>query len=297
MPLIVNSQAVEDGILEAEFAQIKSYFEQMGNVSCCERDDEFRGYARDNIIARVLLLQESARRVGALPAAEVDAAMAALEQSHGGQSELLAALGATPDQLGLVRNDIEADLRLRKMIDALSEQENPPDDMALRQYYQDHQDAFLTAEQVRASHILKSVRRSEERQKAFEDLRTVRQQLLAGADFETLAREHSDKAAEHIDFGFFKRGELPEEVEVVAFSSEVGELSPIFLSTYGYHLIKVTDRKPPTPQPFDEVRAEVLNRLLADRRTQVTRKLVEELKKTAIVEDQTPKMETPVHIH
>jgi parvulin-like peptidyl-prolyl isomerase len=297
VPLVINGQSIEDGIIEAEFAQIKSYFEQMGNVSCCERDDEFRGYARDNVIARVLLLQESTRRIAALPAEEVDAAMAALEQSHGGQQALLADLGATPDQLDLVRNDVAADLRLRKMIDTVCAQETPPDDTSLRQYYQDHLDAFLTAEQVRASHILKTVRRSEDRQKAYEELRSVRQQLLAGADFETLAREHSDKAAEHIDFGFFKRGELPEEVEVVAFSSEVGEVSPIFLSTYGYHVIKVTDRKPPTPRPFDETQTEVRDRLIADRRAEVTRKLVEELKKSAKVEDQTPKVEAPVHVH
>jgi len=297
VPLIINGQSVEDGVVEAEFAQIKSYFEQMGNVSCCERDGEFRGYARDNIIARVLLLQESARRIGALPAAEVDAAMAVLEQSHGGQHAFLAALGAMPDQLDLVRNDVEADLRMQKMIDALCAERNPPDETELRRYYQEHLDAFLTAEQVRASHILKSARRSEDRQKAYDELRTVRQRLIAGADFETLARQHSDKAAEHIDFGFFKRGELPEEVEAVAFSSEVGEVSPIFLSTYGYHVIKVTDRKPPTPRPFDEIQGEVRDRLLADRRTVVTRELVEQLKKTATVEDQTPKADAPVHVH
>jgi hypothetical protein len=297
VPLKINGQSVEDGIVEAEFAQIKSYFEQMGNVSCCERDDEFRGYARDNIIGRVLLLQESSRRIAALPVAEVDAAMAQLEQAHGGQQALLGALGAMPDQLDLVRKDVEADLRLRKMIDALCQQHNAPDETILRKYYQDHLDAFLTTEQVRASHILKSVRRSEDREKAYDELRKVRRELLAGGDFETLARQHSDKAAEHIDFGFFKRGELPEEVEVVAFSSDVGEVSPIFLSTYGYHLIKVTDRQPPTPRAFDEVRADVLDRLMTERRAQVSRELVEQLKRSAVIEDDMPKVDAPVHVH
>ncbi len=247
MPLTINGQAVEDGVVEAEFAQIKTYFERLGNVSCCERDDEFRGYARENIIARVLLLQESGRRIGALPADEIDAAMHALEQSHGGREQLLAALGASPEQLDLVRNDVAADVRVRKMVDALCDLEGQPDEQSLRQYYADHQDAFMSAEEVRASHILKTARRAEDRQKAFDELRSVRQQLVGGADFDTLAREHSDKAAEHIDFGYFKRGELPEEVEVVAFSIAAGEISPIFLSAYGYHLIKVTGRKPPAP--------------------------------------------------
>ena len=52
MPLRINGQEVEDGIIEGEFAQIKSHFERIGNVSCCERDEEFRGYAKHNVIAR-----------------------------------------------------------------------------------------------------------------------------------------------------------------------------------------------------------------------------------------------------
>jgi peptidyl-prolyl cis-trans isomerase C len=288
MPLVINGQPVDDSFVEAEFAQIKSHYERMGNVSCCERDDEFRGYARDNIVSRVLLLQESTRRIGPLPTDEVDAAYQALEQKHGGPEALLAALGATPDQVPLIRNDVEADLRLRKMIDALSSQQEQPDNSAQRKYYQDHLQAFLTPEEVRASHILKTVRRVEDRQKAFDELRVIRPELIAGADFDEMAKQHSDKAAEHIDFGFFKRGELPEEVEVVAFSSEFGEVSPIFLSAYGYHIIKVTDRKPSVPKPFEEVQEEVRNLMLSEQRADATRKLVEELKKTATIEEQIP---------
>src|SRR5690349_21634611 len=59
MGLIINGQRVNDDLLGAEFAGIKSYHERQGNVSCCERDEEFRGYAKQNIIARVLLTQEA----------------------------------------------------------------------------------------------------------------------------------------------------------------------------------------------------------------------------------------------
>jgi parvulin-like peptidyl-prolyl isomerase len=295
--LIINGQQVQDGVVEGEFAQIKSYFERLGNVSCCERDEEFRGYARENVIARVLLSQEAARRFGRLPSDQVDAAMRKLEESHGGQACLLAALGAPLEDLELVRQDVEADLRVRRMIDALCDAAGSPDEQELRRYYAEHPTGFLTPEEMRASHILKSPRGIDERKKAHEVLRIVRQQLLAGADFEELARQHSDKASEHIDFGFFKRGELPEEVESVAFSSAVGEVSPIFLSAYGYHLIKVTDRKPPMPRPFEEVRSEIRDRLLAERRTEVTRKLAAELKERATIRDLMPRIETPIHAH
>ena len=59
MPLTINDELVDEGLLDAEFSQIKAHFEQQANVSCCERDDEFMGYAKDNIIARVLLSQKA----------------------------------------------------------------------------------------------------------------------------------------------------------------------------------------------------------------------------------------------
>ncbi len=75
MPLIINGQRVEDAVLNGEFANIKSYFESLGNVSCCERDPEFRGYAKQNIVARVLLAQEAQRALPPTPAGQVEAAL------------------------------------------------------------------------------------------------------------------------------------------------------------------------------------------------------------------------------
>ena len=57
--LRVNGQLIEPGWIDQEFQSIKAEYERLGNVSCCERDDEFRGYARENIIAQVLISQEA----------------------------------------------------------------------------------------------------------------------------------------------------------------------------------------------------------------------------------------------
>ena len=54
-----------------------------------------------------------------------------------------------------------------------------------------------------------------------------------------------------------RKNELAPEFEAVAFSLEVGEISPVFVSPYGFHLVKLTERKPSVPRPFDEAREEV----------------------------------------
>jgi len=284
VPLVINGQRIDDAVLNGEFANIKSYFESLGNVSCCERDPEFRGYARQNIVARVLLAQEAQRALPPTPPDDVEAALEKLKEENGGEQRFLAALGATPDQLDLVRRDLEADLRVRRLVEGLSDGDAEPTDTDLRRFYDEHLDYFKTAEEVRASHILKSAR-GEKRHEAYEELRQLRKRLQAGENFEDVARKHSDKADEHIDLGFFKRGELAEEFEVVAFSLDVGEISPVFATPFGYHLITVTERKPATPKPFEDVRPQVLELVLAERRQEKTRKLVEELQARATIEE------------
>ena len=286
MALVINGERIDDAVLDGEFSGIKAYFESLGNVSCCERNDEFRGYARENVIARVLLAQEARRALPPIPDAQIDEAIAKLQEEHGGEQRFLAAVGASPDQLDAVRRDVELNLRVRSMIEQTCSLPTAPDPAELRAYYAEHIDAYKTPEAVRASHILKAPARGEQRQAAYDALRDVRRQLLAGADFDDLARQHSDKAQDHIDLGFFKRGELAEEFELVAFSMEVGELSPVFVSPFGFHLIKLTDRKPSAPKPFEEVQDRVLEHFRQDRQQERTRQLVQELQAKAVIEDE-----------
>jgi hypothetical protein len=288
MALLINGERIDDAILDSEFSGIKSYFESLGNVSCCERNDEFRGYARQNVIARVLLNQEALRSHPPVPESEVEEAITKLKDEHGGEERFFQTIGATPDQIGMIRRDVEANLRVRKMLEGLVAKDPAPSDSELRAYYEKNIDAYKTAEEVRASHILKAPTRGEQRQSVYQELREVREKLLAGEDFDELAKTHSDKASDHIDLGFFKRGELAEEFELVAFSMNVGEISPVFASPFGLHLVKVTERKPAMPKPFDEVREQVREHFLQDRQQEKTRLLVEELQGKATIEDEVP---------
>src|SRR6476620_6572178 len=107
MPLIINGQRIDDAIVENEFAGIKAYHESLGNVSCCERDPEFRATARDNIAARVLLSQEAARMLPASAEADVDAAMEKLLEEYGGKDWFFMRTGTTEEQMPLVRRDVD----------------------------------------------------------------------------------------------------------------------------------------------------------------------------------------------
>jgi parvulin-like peptidyl-prolyl isomerase len=297
MPLIVNGKPASEDALYAEFSSIKSYFEQLGNVSCCERDEEFRGYAKQNMIARMLLAEEAERRLPAPTDAEIDAVIENLKREQG-EFQFAASVATAPGQMDGVRGEIASNIRVQKMLESLWKDLPDPTDADLRQFYEKNKTAFMSPEEVRASHISKNPGRGENREGVYQELREVRRKLLAGGDFDELARVHSDKGKEQIDLGFFKRGELPEEFELVAFSMQVGELSPVFPSTYGYHIAKVTDRRDPIPKPLDDVREDVRRLVVEEHRKARTQVLVDELKSTATIED-VPDAEpaAPAHVH
>jgi parvulin-like peptidyl-prolyl isomerase len=78
---------------------------------------------------------------------------------------------------------------------------------------------------------------------------------------------------------------------------QVGELSPVFPSTYGYHIAKVTDRREPVPKPFDEIREDVRRLVIEEQRKARTQVLVDELKAQSTIEDVPDSEPAPAHVH
>jgi parvulin-like peptidyl-prolyl isomerase len=284
MQIIVNGRPISEDAFDAEFGSIKSYFENLGNVSCCERDEEFRGYAKQNLVAKALLAEEADRRTAAPEEADIDAVIEDMKREQG-EFQFAAMAATAPGQLEGIRQEIASNIRTQRMLQEVWKDVAEPTDAELRQYYNENIAAFMSPEQLRASHISKNPGHGENRASVYEKMREVRKQLVGGADFDSLALEHSDKGKEQIDLGFFKRGELPEEFELVTFSMELGELSPVFASTYGFHIAKVTDRLPPAPRPFEEARETARQMIVEERRKAKTQALVDELKLTAKIEE------------
>lgn len=285
MPLIINGERIEDYVVEHEFSSIKSHYERMSQVSCCERDEEFLGFAKENVTARVLLNQTALAKMPEPSSAAVDEALARLKEEAGGEEQFYHQAGVSKDQEDLIKKDISGSLRVDDLLKQIWGPDITPSEDELKAYYDANQKEFLTIEEIRASHIFKSLSKVEDRQELYNSLREVRAKAVAGENFEALAEKHTDKEKEDIDLGFFKQGDLMDEFEVIAFSLEVGDVSPIFSSHFGFHLAKVTDRKPAVPMPFAEVRDEVLEILIADHRQEKTKDYIEELKTEADIVD------------
>jgi hypothetical protein len=297
--LLINGETVEAALLDREFQAVKAYHSNLGGVSCCERDAEFRAMARENVIARVLLDQEARRTAPPPTPEEVAQAFVQLVEEQGGREQFEARFGKGEEVERNTHQEVSVRLGIQNLLDRVCGPDPEPTEADLEAYYRAHLDRYLTIEQVRASHILKSPTRGEDRPRAYEELRALRERLLDGGDFEAEARLHSDKAKEAapageaapgdgIDLGFFARGEMMMEVELMAFSMRVGEISPVFGTPFGFHLIKLTDRRPAVPRPLAEIRQEVRAHLLEERRERKARAFLDELRaRAAIVDDES----------
>lgn len=150
--------------------------------------------------------------------------------------------------------------------------------------YQAKPSEYVSPEEVRVRHILitPAAAGGEEAAKAKAD--KLLEQLKSGADFATLAKEHSNdpgSAEKGGDVGLFASGQMVPEFEAAAFAlQKPGELSGPVKSQFGYHLIQFSERKSQGVQPFEEVRDGLVAKVKQAQVEKGRVKLVDELKAT-----------------
>lgn len=133
--------------------------------------------------------------------------------------------------------------------------------------YNNNIEQYSTPEQVRASHILlKTEGKDDAAVKAkAEDLL---KQARAGADFADLARKYSEDDSNNKnggDLDYFGRGRMVPEFDQVAFALEPGQISDVVKTQFGYHIIKLTDKKAATTRPLADVRQQLQDQLAYER--------------------------------
>jgi peptidyl-prolyl cis-trans isomerase C len=171
-----------------------------------------------------------------------------------------------------IKEKLERDLTLKKLIDDEVAPGVKLSDIEIRAFYDNNPEAFKQPERVKASHILIKVdpqADASQKAEAKKKIDLVQAKLQKGEDFGALAKEYSDgpSGPEGGDLGYFTRGQMVKPFEDAAFAMKPGEVSGVVETKFGYHLIKVTDRKPETTMSYDEVKAR-LEEFLKQRKIQ-----------------------------
>jgi len=142
---------------------------------------------------------------------------------------------------------------------------------------------YSQAEKVRASHILIKAAQGnpEAEKKAFARIKEI-QGKLAKEDFAKLAAQYSEDTGSKVnkgDLGFFERGRMVPEFEKVAFEMKLGSVSEPVKTNFGYHLIKVTDKKAGYEANFEKAKALIARKMIASEKLQSTLQKLESVLK------------------
>lgn len=141
----------------------------------------------------------------------------------------------------------------------------------MRKYYDEHKDEFKAPEMWRASHILVA---DESQAKSIAD------ELSKGGDFAELAKKYSidTTASRGGDIGFFRQGQLVPEFEKACLKLNIGQTGEILHTQFGYHIIKLTDKREADSQSYDEAKRAIESELIRKRKTVLFDDMVSNLK-------------------
>jgi peptidyl-prolyl cis-trans isomerase C len=159
----------------------------------------------------------------------------------------------------------------------------------IRAFYDNNPDKFKRDETVKASHILIGVdskASADDKKNAREKAEKLRKELVGGADFATLAKGNSTcpSSQQGGDLGFFGKGQMVPAFEKAAFALKPGEISDVVETQFGYHIIKLTERKPAVTTDFKDVKAKIEEFLKGQKINEAVQKYLADTRKSAKVE-------------
>lgn len=195
----------------------------------------------------------------------------------------LADQGMTLDQY---KAELETDLYMDQIIKKDIEPKIQVPENEIRDYYEKNKNKFTSQEKVRASIILLKFNPSKGKageQKVLKKFESILDQLRNGTDFAAIARKFSQDslASKGGDLGFFTRKEMLPAFSNKAFKMKVGEVSDIFRTGHGFHVLKVTDKKLAGVSPFETEKAKIKTFLIQKKSSKATQDYIEALKKQA----------------
>jgi foldase protein PrsA len=279
---IVNGEGIPREKFEKLYTFLENYYAQMFQTS--SEDPRFqnmmaqvRNQLLQNMIVQTLLLQDAKNKKIGISEEEVNSHISAIRQKYGEQTFQLAL-----QQQGMTEEEYKKELMNQMIISKLKDDVTKNISVTeeeVRNYYETHKDQFSNPETIRVRHILV---------KSMDEAKKVKERLKKGEDFAKVAREVSiDSGTKDLggDLGYFSRGKMVKPFEDAAFSlRKKGEISDIVQTEFGFHIIKLEDRKPAEVLSFESAKEKAQSLLRKEKEEKAFGDYIENLKKNAKIE-------------
>jgi parvulin-like peptidyl-prolyl isomerase len=244
----------------------------------------------EKLIEEKLIDQEVKKSGIKISSKEIEATLEEIKRRNAvtqeGLEKALAVEGLT---LETYKEQVGKSLQRKKLISWSLKVEARDGERELREFYQKNLDRYRTNETYRPGHILFAIPKEatpEEMGEIRRKAQKVLERIKGGEDFGEMALLYSEDASSKNrgDLGIFKKGELFPAFEREALRLKVGEVSGIVRSEFGFHIIKLLDRKGMDPFPFEEVQERVKADYYESEMEKAFEQYVSTLKEKAVIE-------------
>jgi peptidyl-prolyl cis-trans isomerase C len=272
--------------------ELKVHMERVSRQGRQISDDqltELKNEVLDGLIEREVLYQQSQKAGINVDDQKVDEQLAGIKKRFPNDADFQKALTSMNLTEAEVRTQIKRGLAIRGLIDREVADKIVVTEEETKAYYTDNPRFFKQPEQVKASHILIKVEATADdaaKAAARKKIEDVRKKLTDGGDFAELAKEYSEgpSGPRGGDLGYFGRGQMVKPFDDAVFAMQVNQVSEVVETRFGYHLIKVYDKKPEETLAYAEVKDRISERLKREKIQKGAQGYVENLKKDAKIE-------------
>jgi parvulin-like peptidyl-prolyl isomerase len=281
MAVKVNEHLIPDWAVER---QAQSLFEQVAKTMPDKPREVVQlaalDLARDRMIDQALMAQESQRRDYKIDPEELKLGMKKWISENGGKKAFSKGKHPVIKTQEDLEKEIINQIQFNRLLEEISDCDAVTEDEA-KKYYDARPDLFESEVLLTASHILKMAKTEDEQGIAEAKIIDLRKRVLDGEDFIELVRAESDDAQNDGHLGTFGKGRMVEPFEKAVFELKPEEISDPVQTQFGWHLIKLHDRKEPEITPFEEVKDKISEYLGERRKDSVFDEFLDQLKKNA----------------
>lgn len=287
--------------LKPQLAQLAEQFSKLPEEFVEQHKKQLRQQTLDAMIAEVLLNEQVKARNIVITEGQVMEhikTLASQQQPPLSLDDFKALVEGLGQSFDEVKNRVRKGLSYRQLLESQFVGKVNITQEDANNYYSENIEYFKMPEMVRASHILiapdttdPNVDPNEAKAAAKLKAQDLLKQIQDGADFATLARANSScsSAANGGDLGFGRKSDLASGqrgswvklFEDVAFELKVGQVSDVVETQFGYHIIKLTDRKPAAVTTFEEAKDRIIVMLTERKQSELAEEYIQSLKAQA----------------
>ena len=286
----VNGQDITRGEIDKMVAMGLQQMQSRGQQVPPEMRPRLLKQAEDNLITQKLVTAAVAKSEIVISDADVAGTLEQIKGSIPGGMTLEAALTAQGTTLEEMKESIKTDMAARQLIESQTGDITEATEADAQAFYDSNTKQFAQPEGASASHILIKFDDAETDQaKAAKkkQIETIRTDILAKkTSFEDAAKAHSGcpSSAQGGSLGDFGRGQMVPEFETAVFSQDINSVGEVIETSFGYHIIKVTDRKDAGTVSFDEAKEQIIGYLNQNAKQAAVGAYLETLRKSATIE-------------